>query len=209
MKAEVEEINNSIEYPIPVNSDSASSSKRLEEVKILPSEPERSESFKYEGGEETKNYDDSKDVTSKHVLPPINFNSGKAFNGDLEENIYNLNSAVTSQTRGLLRKEEPPKKESISEKDNEDDYSVYEVQSDGKDSNDGLKENIGLMESEARSGENVKTMLIFIILFAVLIFSAGICCVLAFNFSSANAGWCILILIIVTVIDILILRNLW
>lgn len=189
-------------------------------MKNLQSEEAASDSFKYEGGSDDEgkmeqsmpnfssgmngtktmntfevfNFQEMTKKESENELPPINTKPIAKFESEMSELIYDPHTAApmkNSQSQNSVSSEKENQEE------NEDDYSVYEVKSDGKDEKDGVADNIGLMESEARSGENMKTVLIFLILFGVLIFSAAICIHIAFNLPSSVAGWCIILLIIV------------
>lgn len=187
-----DELNNSINCAIPVKNEEDSQVILNKEHQSQKSMEAKSESFHYEGGNISSN-DDSKNVTDKHMLPPLNMNTNKAFNPEIADNIYQPSAEsvlkVPAKNKRLVTDND-----SISEEPKDEDCSVYEIKSD---ENDAVEDNIGLMESESRSGENMKTIAVFIIIFAILIFSAGICCNIAFNLSSSVAGWCILLLLIV------------
>lgn len=145
MKPQKNVLDNSMIYPIPVQNKKTPYNKNYEEVKNLQSEEEaKSESFNYEGGEneQTLYFDQhrSKEHSAGLALPEI-----------------------TNNYSNVQQKAEPadgnvPDK---SEEQNDDDYSVYEVKSDDNNIESDATENIGLMESEARSSENIKMILIF------------------------------------------------
>jgi phosphatidate phosphatase PAH1 len=92
-----DEVNNSINYAHPVESN-ASNSRILEEVKQFDSEQDRESSFHYEGGDQTLNFDSSKDATYKHALPPIKTEEVKNFYPDLSDNIFNNSNSLRSKT---------------------------------------------------------------------------------------------------------------
>jgi hypothetical protein len=104
-------------------------------------------------------------------FPPINTNPVRQFESEMSDLIYDpLTAAPTKKSL----KENSTSSQKEDQEENEDDYSVYEVKSDDKNEKDEVSENIGLIESEAKNGGNLKTILIFLSLFGILIFSAAI-----------------------------------
>jgi hypothetical protein len=173
MREDLQPVDNSINYAQPYESD-LSKSLILEEVKRYYSEKEEEEedkedSFQYAGGDHTHNFDSSKDVTNRPDLPPIKMEEIKHFDGELTDNIF---SSLQSQ-RNISDRPLNSARDSAVNNDNDDDLSVYEVQSDDEE-NTMASVNIGLIESESRSNGNLKLMIIFGILLGILIFSAAI-----------------------------------
>jgi hypothetical protein len=171
MREDLQPVDNSINYAQPYESD-LSKSLILEEVKRYYSEKgeeNKEDSFHYEGGDHTHNFDSSKDVTNRPDLPPLQMEEIKRFDAELTDNIF---SSLQSQRNISDR---PLNSDRVSDvnNDNDDDLSVYEVQSDDEE-NTMASENIGLIESESRSNGNLKLMIIFGILLGILIFSAAI-----------------------------------
>lgn len=182
-----EENDNSINCAIPVLSEQNSKSILFEEEKKQIPENEKSSSFGFEGGE-TEYFEDKADA-SKEMFPPIQRKiiPGQGFE-PVADNIFHTESDKESLNKDEIKKRRITDNKSISESLNDNDLSVYEVHSDDK-SKDGAQENVGLMESEARSNENLKIMVVFILLFSILTFSAAINLHIAFSLSSTIAGW--------------------
>lgn len=67
---------------------------------------------------------------------------------------------------------------------------------------------IGLMEHEARKGDNLIYIISFLMMTIVLALTTAFACYLTYTFSSAAATACFLIVIIALFFDILLFRNL-
>jgi hypothetical protein len=180
MKEDNHVVDNSINYAQPYESD-LSKSLILEEVKRYYSEKAeedkeddyKEDSFQYEGGDHTYNLDSSKDVTHRPELPPIKMEEIKRFDPELTDNIFNSLQSQRNISDRPLNSARGSARDSAVNNENDDDLSVYEVQSDDQE-NTMASVNTGLMESESRSNGNLKMMIIFGILFGILIFSAAI-----------------------------------
>jgi hypothetical protein len=171
MREDLQPVDNSINYAQPYESD-LSKSLILEEVKRYYSEKgeeDKEDSFQYAGGDHTHNFDSSKDVTNRPDLPPIKMEEIKRFDPEITDNIFN---SLQSQ-RNISDRPLNSARDSAVNNENDDDLSVYEVQSDDQETTKASV-NTGLIESESRSNGNLKLMIIFLILLGVLIFSAAI-----------------------------------
>lgn len=228
---------NSIEKAIPVDVDNDSKAEGLEKIiQNRPYESEKhidqinelnqkSDSFHYDGGEEIKDSDPGIDSTNNQMLgrEPVSASSGRIYSPEISDHpIFakrQQESVSSNRSIGMLpdinshRKIYQDKAE-LDESQNEnkgedkvdnDDYSVYEVISDD-DLNDPNK-NLGLVESESKGSQNLNSMISYIILFALLLFAAGICSVMIMYLSAAVAGTAILVLIISNLLDVLVVRN--
>ena len=67
-----------------------------------------------------------------------------------------------------------------------DDYSVYEVISD--DELYDAEKNHGLIENESRRKENTNSIISYTILFSILLFATGVCCILILSFPASVAA---------------------
>lgn len=172
---EEENLDNSINRPVPVQSIQDSESDMFEEVKN-PASINDSDSFHFEGGEETKSFGESKDQTDKNLFPDIESRNQGLNSG--ADNIFNTESSNEAPPvvtgRRKITDNDSVSEDLKSGSNNDEELSVYEVESDDE-ANEQRKVNLGLMESESRSTENFKTIFIFIILFSILAFSAAIC----------------------------------
>ena len=202
-------LNNSIEQAVPVSCN-ASSEKSQEQMSVRQSKERRGSNFEFEGGEDSKYLEEEKEY-SHEPLPPISMSGARMFTVDLSNNqVDKEKSASSSKSDVCIDNKSESINRSLNKKvDDDEDCSVYEIKSDEDDEEIKNKEIFGLVESESKNGENIKTIAIFIIVFAILIFTAGICCLLVFNLSSTVAAYCIVLLAIIVVLDILVIRNIF
>lgn len=186
---------NSIEKAMPIDNDedadadgdrNETAKKLIEEEKHVNSISERDDrsgSFNYEGGEDKESEADFESTKNKNENnnkePLISVSSQRPLSPEISDHpiFHRSNQRSVSSMRSdklLSKQEEFSNGLNDQEKDPDlenDDYSVYEVVTDDKDNEEDKN---ALIENEARGSQNTYSIISYMILFALLLFAAGI-----------------------------------